>query len=285
MLELEVLRAADVYAWFGCQKLTAQRLGCNQSTVSRRAREVGRLGLLRSEWGELDVLGLERRVHQRWRFSKATDLRVHAYRWINPTLRRQLPESWLLNPPEVSVTRVEPVVLLAERLIDALLAPWPLVADLDQAEFALIPLYSAPLLLLAPRGGQLCHDTALSVGDVAGGSRFGTLDFVPGAAVDCSRHLDQQLFAAAPAGGRSEAAAQTAEARIDQRYWGMPLTPLVRPDLVALDYRPPVSYSELLVCRREWSEHAELLRLLAAIRRALVTLPAPRLEREWIEVA
>lgn len=285
MLELDVLGTADVYTWLGCQKLTARRLGCNQSTVSRRAREADRLGSLRSGCGQEDFLGLERRVHQCWRFSKARDLRVHAYRWINLQLHRALPESWLLNPPEVSVTRVEPLALLGQRVIDALLAPWPVVAGLDQAVFALMPLYSTPLLLLAPSSSPLSQETTLSARDVATASRFGTLDFVPAAAVDCGRHLDAQLFDGSPARHGTDADAVAADPSIPPRYWGTPLTPLLRPDLVALDYRTSIVYSEVLVCRRDWVEHAELQRLLRAIRQALTRLPIAGMEREWLEVA
>lgn len=285
MIELDVLRIADFYAWLGCQKTTAQRLGCNQSTVSRRAREISRLGAsLRSE-NQPDFLHLERRLHQCWRFRSGRDLRVHSYRWINPPLHRHLPTSWCSNPAVVSVTRTAPLELLGAHVIDALLAPAPVVADLDRSRFALVPLYLTPLLLLAPAGSTLSRETGLSDGDIATASRLGALDFVPATAAACSRHLDEQLFAAPRSVEVDPDPRPEAEQRLDCRYWGTSLTPLVRPTLVVLDYQTPVSYSEFLVCRREWREHAEMLRLLEAVRQALAVLPLDGEQRSRLAVA
>jgi hypothetical protein len=271
VIERDVLRTADVYTWLGCQGATARQLGCNQSTVSRRSREVSRFETLCSAWDQQTFLQLERQVHQGWRFRKGSDLRVHAYRWINLPLHWHLPGSWVANPLEVSLTRVDPLELLRLQVIDALLAPWPLVAGLDRSQFELMPVYVTPLLLLAPRGSALSRETGLSGRDIAHASSLGALEFVPPTAADCSRHLDAQLFGAAAPGHTTSG--RTGDPQRHHRYWGTPLTPLVRPDLMALDYQIPLSYGEFLVCRRAWAGHAEILRLLQAVRRALAQLP------------
>lgn len=265
MLDLDTLRIADLYAWFGCQATTAQELGCNQSTVSRRARQANRLRPRRRSWDQEDFLLLERQVYQCWRFAKGRELRVHAYRWINPVLREHLPDSWLLNPPRISATRLCPIQLLQEHVIDALLAPGPLVADLDPERFDLVPVYSAPLQLLAASGSVLACETGWSAADIAGSSVLAGLDFVPTGAAQCSRELDAALFDTGAT--RTEELARVAA--LPHRYWGMPLTPLVVPGLTAVDYPSPLPYREILVVLREWRHHLEIGRLLQTVRHRL----------------
>lgn len=234
--------------------------------------------MARSSIEDKDFLWLERGVHQSWRFARATELRLHAYRWIQPLLRGNLPESWRLNPPEVSVTPVCPLELLDQHVIDALLAPWPLVAGLDRTRFTLFPVYVSPMLLLAPvSGGLLVGETGLRGGEIAAATRLASLPFVPPAAWDCTQHLDRQLFGAADAAPEA--------AVVGTRYWGVALTPLIRGDLVVLDYAMPISYGEFLVCLRDWSEHGQLQRLLNEIRRTLAFESRDRPGLESLAVA
>lgn len=280
MIEIDHLRVADFYAWLGCQKIVASQLGCNQSTVSRCARQAKRLAATVSPLDEADFLCLERRVHQAWRFAKGSDLRLHAYRWSNHLLRRQVPASWRINPAEVSVTSSSPLQLLQESVIDALLAPWPVIADLDSERFAAIPVYCSPMLLLAPGDSALALETGVSSSEIADFSQLGRLSFVPPQAVECSQKLDAQFFGPPhrPENGalaRADRADEVGRRRslrepsLPERYWGTPLTPLLCPDLVALPYSMPISYGEFLVCLRCWLEHGEMAHLFEAIRHAL----------------
>lgn len=277
MLDPDRLRIADFYAWLGCQQIAAAQLGCNQSTVSRRAGEARKLAEARSSIKRKDFLCLERGVHQSWRFARATELRLHVYRWMQPLLRGKLPESWRLNPPDVSVTPVCPLELLDHHVIDALLAPWPVVAGLDRARFALFPVYFTPMLLLAPASDSLLCETGLRGCEIAAASRLASLPFVPPSAWDCTRHLDQQLFGAVASAPEAAVGAS--------RYWGMALTPLIRSDLAVLPYEMPISYGEFLVCLQDWSEHGQLQRLLAAIRSTLVFAGRDRQGLETLAIA
>jgi hypothetical protein len=273
MIEIERLRIADFYAWLGCQNAAAAELGCNQSTVSRRAREAASLADATSRIDQADFLQLERQVHQCWRFSRGCDLRLHAYRWTNHLLRARLPEPWRLNPIEVSVTPSSPLQLLEDHVIDALLAPWPVVAELDPQRFALVPVYFTPLVLLTSSAAPLALERGLSHRDIASLSTLGRLEFVPQVAADCSHHLDQQMFGTSPSGpSQGGSAARIQDGARPQRYWGTPLTPLIRPDLTSLPYATPVTYSEFLVCLREWQDHAEIDHLLSAVRRLLMVV-------------
>jgi len=289
MLEIDHLRIADFYEWLGCQKLAAERLGCNQSTVSRRAREAKRFAAAKNSDGTSDFLRMERHLYQRWRFMQEKDLRLHSYLWINHLLREEIPESWTINPTDVSETAISPIELLDNHVIDALLAPWPVVAGLDRRRFALLAVYFMPLVLLAPVQGALACDTGWNEADIAMASGLGRLDFVPQAAWDCSRHLDQQLFGRpqlaragqprgampawrrqpAEAGYRQAETRQTALPSIQKRYWGTSFTTLIRPDLTIVDYESPIVYGEFLVCLRDWTQHGQMMRLLEVIRSTL----------------
>ena len=285
MLELDTLRIADVHAWLGCQKRAALLLGCNQSTVSRRIREARWLASLGSSHDGRSILEMERSVHQCWRFRNGRDLRLHAYPWMQPLLRPHLPESWMANPADAAITPTCPLQLLQDHVVDAVLAPWPLVADLDEERFARLTLYFAPLLLLLPVRSALSHERRLNNLDIARDSRPGTLAFLPPAAIACGRHLDAQLFGAAgPRCADTDAPAPLAESKTP-RYWGTPLTSLVRPDLVPADYPSPLNYVEVLVCLRTWQGHPQIGRLLAVVRQALGGLSGDRSERERIAVA
>lgn len=277
MLDLDRLRVADFYEWLGCQTIAAAQLGCDQSTVSRRSREARQLAIGYSSVAQKDFLCLERAVHQRWRFARARDLRLHGYRWIQPLLRGNLPDSWRLNPAEVSVTPVCPLQLLDHHVIDALLAPWPVVAGLDRGRFALVPVYSTPMLLLAPAAGSLASETGLRYAEIAGSSQLRRLPFVPPSAWDCTQQLDGQLFGAA--------ATSTGETVVEGRYWGMALTPLICRDLVALPWEIPIGYGEFLVCLQDWAGHGQMERLLSAIRRVMAFEGRDRPGLETLAVA
>lgn len=261
MLDPDRLRVADFYEWLGCQQIAAVQLGCDQSTVSRRAREARQLAAIHSSIEQKDFLCLERGVHQSRRFARATELRLHGYRWIHPLLGGNLPEAWRLNPAQVSVTQACPLQLLENHVIDALLAPWPVVAGLDRGRFALFPIYFTPMLVLAPAADSLASETGLRGSEIASATRLSSLPFVPPSAWDCTRHLDEQMF--------GEATPVAQETVAGNRFWGMALTPLIRTDLAVLSDEIPISYGEFLVCLQDWSEHAQIQRLLAAIRRAL----------------
>ena len=259
MLAIETLHAADLYEWLGCQAAVALHLDCNQSTVSRRIKEVMWLRKISDNRDHVNFLQLERRLHQLWRFKKGTRLRVHLYPWLNKLVTRGLPSSWSANPSAIATTAGNPIQLLEQHVIDALLAPAPLVADLDPTRFGLLPVYSTPLLLLADSRCELAQEAALSLAEISDHTELAMLPFVPEQASDCTRRLDAELL-----GGPS-----SLRMAGQRRYWGTILTPLVHPRLVRLDCRQPARYTEFLVCLREWLDHGEMLRLLTAVHNAL----------------
>lgn len=276
MLKIETLRIADTYSWLGSGTSAAKYLSCSQSKVSRKLREVEEIFDRRNGDGAGSLLAMERRVHQNWRFSKQADLRLHVYPWTHLAVNNALTSGWRINPPDASVARESVLDLLHARVIDALCAPSPLVASIDQQDFALFPLFTTSLCLFCDSGSSLAHERSLTASDIGLASRFGALTFVPHEASDCSRMFDTQLFS----GSLSDALKPCATSR----YWGTPLTPLVQNNLRMIDYEPLGVYSEYLVVLNEWKSHPCILRLLRDIAMSIQSSPALEAGRDLLAV-
>ncbi len=175
------------------------------------------------------------------------------YLWINRLLKEHLPVAWTSNPLELSTTVAPALQLLGDRVIDALCAPYPMIAAVDRDRFALVPLYSTSLVLLARSECLLTKERGLSLRDVELATRPGALGFVPAEVGSCSAKVDQQIFSASG----------EVESRRDHRYWGTSLSSFN--GLKVLDYSLSAPYAEFLVVLKEWQEHAQILSLLQAI--------------------
>jgi hypothetical protein len=276
MLKLETLRIADAYTWLGSGSSAANYVSCNQSTVSRKLREVEEVLHWRNGDGAGSLLAMERRVHQHWRFSKQSDLRLHVYPWTHCAVKTSLTSGWRVNPSDVSVTKKSVLGLLQARVIDALCAPFPLVASIDRQDFGLFPLFTTSLHLLCDSGSSLAQERALTASDIGFASRFGALTFVPHEATDCSKRRDSQLFS----GSCSDVSRPCATSR----YWGTPLTPLVLKNLKILDYEPVGVYSEYLVVLNEWQSHPCILQLLRDLTKSIQSSSALETVRDLLAV-
>jgi hypothetical protein len=227
--------------------------------------------------GAGSLLAMERRVHQNWRLSKQADLRLHVYPWTHCAINNSLPSGWRVNPPDISVTRQSVLGLLQARVIDALCAPFPLVAGIDQQDVALFPLFTTSLHLLCDSGSSLAQERALTASDIGFASRFDVLPFVPHEASDCSKRFDRQLFSGSCSDGPKPCATN--------RYWGTPLTPLVQKNLAMIDYEPLGVYSEYLVVLHEWQSHPCILQLLRDLTGSIQFSPALETVRDRLAVA
>jgi len=192
MVDREDLEALDFLLWHRTGQLAAAALGCHQATVSRRlARCRSSFGLeLWREQGEWrcdpnSLLELERHLHQLGRFLGDRCLRIEAFPIGSRALLLPLPQGWVHGPLDhVGVRR--PLQLLRERVIDAWLCDAD--ADLPAAscqELAVLPLWSAPVQLVADPRHPLAGERGLSQADLL---RFPSLD-LPAEDFDRSRHL------------------------------------------------------------------------------------------------
>lgn len=262
MIELDALSIADAYHWLGSGQAAAEYIKCNQSTVSRTIKRVRHLCEdLVSSNGD-DLLRIEREIHQKWRFQAGRNLRVHSYQWTNYLTRQNVPKNWDINPLSVSATKNPGLKLLEERIIDAICAPYPLVANADKNIFASIELYTSFLQLFTEKEGALTREKNLSTSDIESATRLSGLNYVPVEASECSKALDEEMFA-----DRQEELKDSSV--YEYRYWGTPLTPIISSNLAPMSYKPICPYAEFLVVRKEWENHPLVLKLQESITKAL----------------
>lgn len=253
MLEFESLAMADAYEWLGTGEMAGEFLLVNQSTISRNQSRFQALNKQLKEAKCVDLMSMERAIHQKWRFEKGHDLRLHTFQWTNHLMKQQHLGGWKMNPYTVSTTKKPLLDLLERRVIDGACAPYPLIASADSNTFAFLPLYRSCLQVLTDAGSNLALDRCLSAGDISAMTVPKKLLFVPKEAAHCSAEIDAMQFASH---GESKVSSSIAP-----RYWGIPLTTLVMPNLRALDYDTSIPYEEHLVVLKEWAGHPRIISL------------------------
>jgi hypothetical protein len=152
MVDEEHLEALDFMLWMSGSHRAASITYTNQSTVIRRAHAV--LGIFGGDmqrsmggWrvkGADELLRMERRIHQRFRFRGRRPLRLHTPFWSSPAPWHLASAPWIFNPAHETYVCENPVELLTERIIDACLLTPTQVAQItpDQAaELVMLPVY------------------------------------------------------------------------------------------------------------------------------------------------
>lgn len=143
MLEVEALRIADTHEWLGTGIAASEYLKIHQTTISRRVKQVDIAEAKLVAIGAQDLLAAERKIHQTLRFKQGRHLRLHLYQWANELTRNEIPDSWEANPIRTSATKVPAINLLEKRVIDAICAPYPLIANASEHNLLIIPLYTS----------------------------------------------------------------------------------------------------------------------------------------------
>lgn len=176
MIGIEELDALDLTIWLGRGAAAASRLGCTQSTISRRSNQclqVFDLRLHRDDEGwprvrEHDLLLLERQVHQLHRLRRGSGLRLDASLLAAPLLAEGTPCGWICGGMDALGWR-RPMRLLEERVLDAwITAMGQELATVCQTTMLCIPLLITPLQLACSSGHPLLRETRLRLEDVAG---------------------------------------------------------------------------------------------------------------------
>jgi hypothetical protein len=174
MVSLEELEALDLLVWKRTGLQASVALGCNQSTVSRRlGRAVDAFGLAlqrrQGEWqvrGGLNLLALERQLHQRCRLLGRQPLRLEMSPLLAPLLASPPPPGWRLGALD-HIGMARPLQLLRERVIDAWLIDNSLdLPPPDDPATARFDLFRYPLLLAADARHPLTGVRGLRVDDL-----------------------------------------------------------------------------------------------------------------------
>ncbi len=103
--------------------------------------------------GAQHLLQAERKIHQELRFMQGKHLRLHLYRWTHQLIHAKIPADREANPLRTSATKAARISLLENRFIDAICAPYPLVARANKTSLAIIPIVTSFLELLCRADG------------------------------------------------------------------------------------------------------------------------------------
>lgn len=160
MVLVEELDALDLLIWLGSGSAVAQRLGCDQSTISRRSRQCQQV--LRDN----AMLQLQREVHQLYRLRQGRQLRLDASLLAAPLLGGAQPEGWIAGHLNRLGWR-RPLQLLQDRILDAwITAMGQELGQLEGLDVCRIPLARTPLLLASQPDHPLLRQSRLQLSDV-----------------------------------------------------------------------------------------------------------------------
>jgi hypothetical protein len=299
MLDVPTLDALDLMLWLQSGVEAARVSDCVPSTIVRRVEQALKtfdlkLRRSRSGWsvrGNLQLISLEREIHQLYRFQSGGPLRLHLPRWTQQLLNQELPAPWLCPLTTELTPCGDPLSLLRQRVIDAcVLTPsqWPGGGSADNGDadngdaagsddLLGIELFSSNVLLY----GNSSDPATPLPDDVLDACRQGRAhlqvpDFLP---LPCQAMVRERLSTLA---GAAPEAVPTAAVRRGQTLDVTFLTPemaTLMPELRALAMPFEWRYTERLVVLREHGERPAIRELREFLRQSVPAegLPAPSL--------
>lgn len=149
MVTEEQLTALDLTVWLGSTERAADLYFSNQSTVSRRNSKVLQQFGQRTKGeltmsGDLQLLDLERQVHQLARMKHRRGLRLQAPYWIQHSPGLLSPEGWMMNAQRSDLSCSDPITLVREHVPDACLATPTQIPD-DRDDLFILELHQCPI--------------------------------------------------------------------------------------------------------------------------------------------
>ena len=175
MVEVDALSALDLLLWLGRGAEVSARLQMNQSTVSRKAAAASKafdLKLKRTSegWdllGDLELVRLERLVHQVWRLKQIQGLRLDADAWLGQSLLNGDQSPGLITGCYHHLNHHQPLRLLRERVLDG----WLTILGKeclngDYADLTIMELGELPLELLVDHAHPLTQQSGLELNDL-----------------------------------------------------------------------------------------------------------------------
>lgn len=279
MVSEEQLEALDLLLWLGSGQQAADRLGCNQSSVSRRIHgcldalglRLRRIGGQHVLSGRLDYLALEHQLHQMVRFDRQQKLRLEATHCSSHLLGQPPLPGWTLgNCDHHGVHRMHE--LLRDRIVDAWLSSDAFdLPELSDPDLTTIPLNRWPALLLASDSHPLAGETGISRGDL---DRFPVLEFPETIYPRMAQAVQALGFGAShlrlPRYDRGSWNQQTAD-QVTLSF-GSSVSALGVGSQVRIDWDPGLESGETLILRRDRVDHGAVAALTLLLRQRFTAL-------------
>lgn len=279
MVSLDKLAALDLCIWLRSGEEAARRLAISQPNVSRKVRQVLscfalKLQIQQREWSlvgpaiHLEMLAMQRLVHQVARWRGLAPLRIEGTYWSGPLLLSPEPQGWIGGRHDI-VGVQRPLEWLRQGVIDAWLAGGPDWPEPHDPDFAVLPLCRMPVhLVVAPGHPLLERRDALSWDVVAA---FPSLALPSGTYPKVEASLRSLgLWSTASRMGRYRRELWEGKGEQDLMVaYATVLSEQIAGTLVRLPLTLPLQSGEALVVLRRWAEHPRLLALAALLRRRL----------------
>ena len=279
MVTPDELMALDLVIWLRTGQVAASRCHCNQSTISRKvdhALKTFGLSLQRrhGEWqllGDTTLLGMERHIHQLYRFSGREPLRIEACFVPGPMLLNPPPLGWITGCFD-HIGQVRPLELVEQRVIDAWITGSAFdLQGLEARGLVAFELNRAPVWLMADPDHPMQGDRNLSQSDL---DRFPSLALPEGCWPTMESLLRQQGLWSNPLRlQKYEPAAW--EGRTADRVTLSYATTLMDahfPGLQQLDWDLGFENGDALVVRRDMAEQPAIAQLLELLRQRCLAL-------------
>ena len=270
--------------WLRCGGDAALLGFCNQSTISRRSQNALKVFKLRPSpdvpshlvAGAGTLLQMEREVHQLYRLQGRGRLRLHAPYWASRRLDNQLGSRWLVNPARDREPVAEALVLLEERVIDALIAENSQRPAADDPTFVCFDLYRDHLRLCALNGedNPLCHEKNLRNQDIGALAEIKPLQFLSRSSKECAFELFEYLYGDPPAsstGGANSKTDANANSQPVSFFYTSSLTLPEFCDVSEVDCACDFEATESLVVRRELAQEPCISQLLERLAESYLT--------------
>jgi len=174
VVNIQDLDSLDLLVWLRTEDAAASRLGFSQSKVSRtiaKVSEIFGIQILKDdgEWclsGDLSLLSAERFVHQKFRWTGDTPLRIEAQYYSGPLFCDPVPSGWIAGNFDYLEVHT-PLQHLRTGVIDAWIGCFPDVPDEDDPDLACFHLTRLPTHLVVSQNHPLAKvSSAITLQDI-----------------------------------------------------------------------------------------------------------------------
>ena len=277
VVSVQALACLDLLIWLRNGHAAAERLATSQPSVSRRVNHVAQvfgLQLYKSqgEWlfdGDGELLALERRVHQLYRWHNGYHLRLEAQFYSGPLFCPGLSTDWIQGNFDFLEVHT-PLRHLRDGVIDAWIGTYPDLPDAHDPDLVCLHLTRYPTRLVVDEGHPLLDLGASICLDHV--RRYPFVPLIDGAFPKVQANLEAlQLWTSLSPQADAQRPAPDSLAVGPSTVFTMNH---YRTKKVMLPLEIPMVSGDSLVVRREFAEHPRLQALLEHLRNRAMELAA-----------